>query len=119
MYIDFSSNHKILNFFGRLKCGVDWGPVKFLVRWISDNGRFMIWTCPGSAVWSGIGLPRQYHPVTHYLMDFLKDSSGSVGLSLERETTVRRFEGRLTKIQLEDMIMSAYREERDSPRTNS
>jgi hypothetical protein len=111
---------KVQEFFRRLKSGTDWGPIEFKMRWQSDDGRFLIWTRPGHLFWNGIGSPGKYAQTCHAVSDLSKmgpEPKFESGLSLANKCQVREDEGRLTKVQLADMIASANRAANAGPLT--
>jgi len=98
---------KVQEFFHRIKKGVNWGPVQFKLRWQSEDKRFLIWTIPGHQFWNGIGRPRAYAPTSHIVSDLSKmgpEPKFESGLTLSQKCQIREWKGRLTKVQLADMI---------------
>jgi hypothetical protein len=83
----------VVLFFEEMETGVDYGAA-FVVRWLSKNGRYVIYTRPGHKSWAGIGMQWEYKPSEHYVAD-LRKSGDLVGLDLRLGTTISKFGGRL------------------------
>lgn len=98
-------NAEETKFFLDVRNGCDWGSAKFVLRWRSPDGRFIIWTCPGKSDWSGVG-ERSYFSTTHRLAD-LKLSGRDRGYSLMTATTIYTCDGRLSKSKMENIIKLA------------
>jgi hypothetical protein len=93
-----------------IRRGVDWGRTPFVVKWRSADKRFAIVTHAGGMCWSGIG-QRRYAPTEHWVVDLSK-AGDLVGYTLYLKCTIRKWEGRLTKIQQRDLEQTAARASR-------
>ena len=87
-------------FVEQLKVGVHWGTGnRLLVRHVSDDGRFVVWTCPGGNVWSGMWGTR-YHKARTHLSDLsLAAKEKRRGMGLKEATVTKTWEGRFGKAQ--------------------
>ena len=90
-----------------IRHGVNWGPVEFKVRWQSPCKTMAIVTWPGGSTRSGIAT-REYCPTRHWVVDLrrLLDKSG---IRAQQDCTIREFKGRLTRVQMQDLIATANR----------
>ena len=83
-------------FLKAIRAGVDYGPVKFRIRWQSADGRFALVTRPGHRTWASIGATR-YAQTEHWLFDLAKiPHANARGFSLYTLCKVAEIEGRLT-----------------------
>lgn len=95
-----------IEFFRRIRKGTDWG-AEFKFRWLSPDGRFLIWSIPGHSFWNGIGSRRGYAPTRHTLSDLSRmgpELPTEFGLALAAQCTIREEIGRLDRKLLNQLI---------------
>lgn len=86
-------------FLEQLKIGVHWGTGNRLVlRHVSDDGRFVIWTRPGGNVWNGMRTTKYHKSCTH-LSDLSRPVYIRQGMVLFYATEMKKWEGRFGKKQ--------------------
>lgn len=86
-------------FLEQLKVGVEWGTGnRLLMRHVSEDGRFVVWTIPGGNCWSGLYMTR-YHRARTILSDLSWNTDDKRGITLYHATKVKEWEGRFGKVQ--------------------
>jgi hypothetical protein len=110
-------------FIKEISSGVDWGTGPtggsrwWMLRWVSQDQRFVILTRPGGDFWHGVGL-KSYGPAYHWLVDrdkFLawkKSGEGRHGIGAgirlsERCSVIQHEGGRLSAFRRAQMIEKA------------